>query len=333
LDDNSSVMGHYLHKVYERLGIEVTGKVDDTGVRGDAWLMSHLGENNFWVRAEQARSICKRLNIAFQEPSYYRDIKVWLPQEQFGRSSKPPCPTCGTAQHVRVKDWPYPGRRVFTADARGHYFVCTRRYQCDECRKTEHKSTFYGYDAGSLKLLPCGNGDEFPAVLTHRSGVDKALIDLMVPLFDKGIRPHSLSSMLLEIYSKQYYRSYVRRERLLTETQQMQVFLGAKPEMFSSFSDATKYDGAVPTGQFLSGVYKRYVESIRDFLYNEVKKRGAEALHWDVSYKEAKHLGKYHGEPIFHGLVTATNEVRPCPACSATWSIPFPSACCTCCIA
>ena len=32
-------------------------------------------------------------------------------------------------------------------------------------------------------------------------------------------------------------------------------------------------------------------------------------MHWDVSYKEAKHLGKYHGESVFKGLVTATNEV------------------------
>ena len=40
----------------------------------------------------------------------------------------------------------------------------------------------------------------------------------------------------------------------------------------------------------------------------QVKKRGAERLHWDVSYKEAKHLGRYHGEAVFKALVTATNE-------------------------
>ena len=40
-----------------------------------------------------------------------------------------------------------------------------------------------------------------------------------------------------------------------------------------------------------------------------MKKRGAERLHWDVSYKEAKHLALYHGQPIFKGLVSATNEV------------------------
>ena len=31
-------------------------------------------------------------------------------------------------------------------------------------------------------------------------------------------------------------------------------------------------------------------------------------LHWDASYKEAKHLGRYHSESIFRALITATNE-------------------------
>jgi hypothetical protein len=30
---------------------------------------------------------------------------------------------------------------------------------------------------------------------------------------------------------------------------------------------------------------------------------------WDASYKEAKHLGRYHGESVFKALITTTNEV------------------------
>ena len=46
-----------------------------------------------------------------------------------------------------------------------------------------------------------------------------------------------------------------------------------------------------------------------------MKKRGATKLHWDASYKEPKHLAKYHGEPVFHALVTATNEVLVLAQC------------------
>ena len=44
-------------------------------------------------------------------------------------------------------------------------------------------------------------------------------------------------------------------------------------------------------------------------LDKEVKKRGAKRLHWDASYKEPKHLSQYHGNQIFHALITATNEI------------------------
>jgi len=45
------------------------------------------------------------------------------------------------------------------------------------------------------------------------------------------------------------------------------------------------------------------------FARRKVKKRGAEELYWDVSYKEPKHLGRYHSEPVYKGLVTATNQL------------------------
>ena len=41
----------------------------------------------------------------------------------------------------------------------------------------------------------------------------------------------------------------------------------------------------------------------------QVKKRGAQRLHWDVSYKVEKHVAQYHGKPLYKGLLTATNEV------------------------
>jgi hypothetical protein len=68
------------------------------------------------------------------------------------------------------------------------------------------------------------------------------------------------------------------------------------------------YQGLVPTGAYLQHVYELYHESIRAYLPKEVKKRGATSLHWDVSYKEAKHISRVRGQPVFKGLVTAMNE-------------------------
>ncbi|KAJ1626294.1 hypothetical protein T492DRAFT_843268 [Pavlovales sp. CCMP2436] len=61
--------------------------------------------------------------------------------------------------------------------------------------------TFMGYNRRSLPLLPYGFGASLPAHLMHRSGLDN---ELMVSLFDKGIRPEALSSTLIEQHTKRY---------------------------------------------------------------------------------------------------------------------------------
>lgn len=129
----------------------------------------------------------------------------------------------------------------------------------------------------------------------------------MRPLFNKGIRPASFSATLLELHAKQYFRKYKEREHEITRARRFEP--NKQANMFSSFGDRTGYAGLVPTGNYLSTIYKRYSASIRTYLNNEVKKRGAEILAWDASYKEAKHLARYHGEPVFKALITGTNEI------------------------
>jgi hypothetical protein len=80
-------------------------------------------------------------------------------------------------------------------------------------------------------------------------------------------------------------------------------------QLFSDFADKGKYNGGVPNEKYLSNVNVKFEESISNHLDNKVKKRGGCRLHWDASYKEAKHLCRYHGKSIFRALITATNKV------------------------
>jgi hypothetical protein len=52
--------------------------------------------------------------------------------------------------------------------------------------------------------------------------------------------------------------------------------------MFSSSSDKNKYDGGVPSGSYLSKVYKQFSKSIDDYLGKEAKKRGAQVISLDA---------------------------------------------------
>eukprot|EP00978_Attheya_sp_CCMP212_P037953 scaffold183316_cov56-Attheya_sp.AAC.3 len=162
----------------------------------------------------------------------------------------------------------------------------------------------------SLEQLPFGYGNEFPAFLTWRGGIDLGIIDLMRPLHDKGVRSEALSDILLELHSKAYTKSYFRREKLIERDTALDPgSLSPQKGLFSEFSDKEKYDGVVPTGKYLRHVYKLYHACIKGFMDKEVKKRGAKRLHWDASFKEpTKHLAQYRGQKLFNALITATNE-------------------------
>jgi len=112
------------------------------------------------------------------------------------------------------------------------------------------------------------------------------------------------------MHTKRYIKAYIDREMDLRRDRL--ILPDKHAEMYSSFGDKTKYAGVVPTGHYLSTIYKAYHATISDHLDKEVKKRGAERVSVDASYKEAKHLGCYHSESYFKALVTGTNEVRKC---------------------
>ena len=273
-----SVMGEYLKAVYSRLHSETTGEASRNALE-DKWLLRLLNTGDWWIRAEaHAQSICTKLGLSHDDPSYYRDIKVWIPDLQYGAEAKPPCVECKKTDRVGVHCYAGTGhcaRRICSLT--GHYFVMTRRYICHECEaetkalKEKAKAaateaglevledttpppqyTYRAWDSRSLPYLPFDYGAEFPAFLTRRGGVDMLLIDLMRPLFDKGVRPEALSKTMLELHAKAYTRAYLRREHDLARDRRLRPNL--PKETFSDFADKSKYAGRVPTGNYLSTV-------------------------------------------------------------------------------
>jgi hypothetical protein len=329
-DTTNSIMAIFLKAVHRELKEQVRGRAAK-----EPWLLAMLKAPgaDWWLRAGQARLVCKKLDIVYDEPAYYRDIHVWLPDVRWGAEAMPPCVICKSAEEVSPHDFltNHFGRRVCALTT--NYFIVTQRYICGCCKrracntrlaidavadavglsveeatiKTQY--TFMGYDPRSRIHLPFGYGDEYPAFHTFKGAIDLSIIDLMRPLFNKGVRPAALSDILLELHAKQYTRDYLKREQHLARDSRLGIKALTEKTMFSSFGNKYGYAGLVPTGNYLSHVYKLFAASIEDHLEKEVKKRGAERLHWDASYKEAKHLGQYHGESIFRALITATNHV------------------------
>lgn len=331
--EGNGVMQEYLKAVKERLQIELSGN------ELDAWLMDILKKNDWWLRTSYASKIRKKLCLPNHYDAYYRDIFVWLPDIRWNDPAKtfmPPCPHCKCNTRVGAHGFRGNHHARLVVNLNTTYYIMSRRYICHECKQVnkqakailkasaeqqginmtipeedqnERAYTFMGYDKRSLPLFKYNRGEtEFPAYFTWRAGLDKTIINMMRPLFDGGFRPERLSDLLLELHSKEYTMQCIKHENMILQNRES-IEQNKNYTPLTSFGDKKHYHGIVPSGEYLAAVHKLYHESLRGYMDMEVKKRGAETLHWDVSYKEAKHLCRYHGRPIFKGLVTAVNEI------------------------
>jgi hypothetical protein len=77
-------------------------------------------------------------------------------------------------------------QHVFTLQSA--YYVMMKRYKCTNCweaadvetdKANKPSKTFMGWDTRILPIMNFGRGIHFPAFFTHRSGIDKSLLDLL----------------------------------------------------------------------------------------------------------------------------------------------------------
>ena len=231
-DQDLGVQQQYVKAIQLRLREEVSTK----GSCNELWLLEHLKSNGWWVRNENAIKIAKKLGLKRSYIAYYRDVYVWLPDVRWKDvNCMPCCPTCKSNEHVGNKGFhdKHFGRLII--GLRENYYAISRRYVCYSCMKksddiesvidqslneNENVSVektvdklqynFMGWNSQSLPLLPLGRGSEFPAFLSWKAGVDKTVIDMMRPLFDKGSKPESFSNMLLELHTSELLQNLVK---------------------------------------------------------------------------------------------------------------------------
>ena len=331
----------YVKAIQDRLQKEVSSKSDSA----NSWLIKRLKENSWWLPKSHHNWFISQYNKA-REPgvdelkrglsAYYRDVYVWLPDVMWPSPDSrymPPCPQCASNKRVGPHCFRsnHAGRVII--DLSETYYVLSRRYICHACEDLtkqskkrleeaaaesslsvevavdERQYTFMGWNQSSLPLLPYNKGNVFPAILTWRAGVDKKLTIKLRQDVDQGKGFDRISKDLLEMHTERYTDSHLEYENSIKERIDGNFDNGKHYQRFSAFGDKKLYRGLVPDGHYLQHVFELDHESIRSHLTKEVKKRGASTLHWDVSYKEAKHICRVRGKAVFKGLVTATNEI------------------------
>ena len=85
----AGLMGAYIYHIHKRLKYELGNKI--TALE-EKWLLNFLKkkENGWWIRSGCAAFICSKMpELEHGEQSYYRDVRVWLPDRQYGTHCMP----------------------------------------------------------------------------------------------------------------------------------------------------------------------------------------------------------------------------------------------------
>ena len=320
-----SSFGRFAAEVVSRIQHECKQDTAPNTKPGSFHLISYLKQQGFWLHKTAAPFLVQQLGMPpTTNTDYFQDIKIWMPDLQWGKLAMPCCPSCNSNTHVCVNKATnnHPVRRIISIEK--CYFIASRQYCCTACReaaKTLPKDkkpqyTFMATHENCLKNLRPEYATDFPAILSHKSGVDRVLYRMLRPLFDASVQAAGISKMLLELHSLKYYDTVLA---FLSEKER-DIALSAMPDerrreslQYSTFDDPRGYAGAAPSPKYILDMYKKQCETIRPFLENEVKKVECEMIQIDSSKKAPKKICQHNGQRSLEDLVTIANgsgEVR-----------------------
>ncbi|KAJ7681913.1 hypothetical protein DFH06DRAFT_953146, partial [Mycena polygramma] len=124
---------------------------------------------------------------------YQPRVFVWLPDTLLDKKIR--CPFCDKGD-MTPGGWnsnPV-ARRVVDLDS--CYYILARRLKCRQaCNRSCNP-----YDTKILDQLPAHLRNEFPAFLTHRSGIDKKLLTLVRSGIAHGLTSHAWEQILRELH-------------------------------------------------------------------------------------------------------------------------------------
>ncbi|KAJ7676813.1 hypothetical protein DFH06DRAFT_942686, partial [Mycena polygramma] len=240
------------------------------------------------------------------EGLYYPPVFIWLPTLLLPIDFKITCVFCKKKEMtdgVQLIGWnnnPV-ARRVVDLDS--CYYILTKRVKCRYgCGKSCNL-----YNADILKQLPPLLRNQFPAFLTHRSGIDKRAVTLIRSTIAQGLTPNAWERVLRELHVRS--RDLRENDYLnALKARESECLLPSTLKPFSRFSDKAGYAGFTPSRWYISKVYVEYMSHIKPHQDQAMSAVTFEAGRMDQSYKVVKYLARMDGVKSFGSLWTATNE-------------------------
>ncbi|KAJ3824864.1 hypothetical protein F5880DRAFT_1479370 [Lentinula raphanica] len=228
-----------------------------------------------------------------------------------------PCPNCGTKL---TRHGPCERPRRFM-DFERTVWVIGYRYKCPTCvNKNSGKRTvtFRSWNKCILDMLPKWLVSEFPAHLSHRSGLSRGVFTFMRTCFQHGFGAKQFANALRVQQLQRYDELHLQYLYYMWHSRNLHHSLGhSQIEPFLPFQDHSPkgFSGFVPSAQWLRDTYDEFLESHVQDIHQHTSMLSANVIAIDHSFKATKQVTKINGVQVFVALLTLTNEkgeIRQC---------------------
>ncbi|PBK95300.1 hypothetical protein ARMGADRAFT_795222 [Armillaria gallica] len=220
------------------------------------------------------------------------------------------CYKSGCIGHLtRHGYWRRPRRIVDLEDA---YWLMGVQYKCNCCAVT-----LQSWDTRVLAKLPETLAGQFPAHLTHRSGMSDSVLTLMRCCFQNGMGAKQFSDSLRVMHRRRYEMLEVEYLQIIESRARTSTSLHQMYEPFPPFDDKTDrgLNTIIPSAQWCRDVYDNFIEIHEHEYHQHTAMLSGEVLAIDHSFKICKHIAKIAGQTVFSGLLTMTNEFGQIRVC------------------
>ncbi|KAF8867530.1 hypothetical protein CPB84DRAFT_1859325 [Gymnopilus junonius] len=171
--------------------------------------------------------------------------------------------------------------------------------------------TFQSWDPHIFDVLLPALATEFPARLSHCSGMSSTLFEWMRSCFQNGLGSKQFSDALRVqhlLAHDHLHLQYVEHLALCQEL--LDAWTGEKYEAFLPFDDMSSRGchGFISGSKWLWDMYNSYIEAHKHDFNQHMAMLTAEICAIDHSHKVTKQLARVEGEQVFTALLTVTNE-------------------------
>ena len=217
--------------------------------------------NTFWFPQPSISFLLKHDNLS-PEKLYNPRFFLWDPEPLCDGSI--PCPICRHCLH-RNGHISQP-RRVI--DVNSTFWMIGYRYRCRTCVHPKSKKqtvTYCSWDSRILAVLPPHLTAEFPARLSHRSGISNTLFSWIRSCFAKGMGGKQVSDAIREQHLLRYDYTRLQYFNVLC-SRTLDRWVGKKYDDFPPFNDDSLNGPRIflPCAQWLWDIYSQFMEVHRN---------------------------------------------------------------------